>query len=87
MKDSSDTPMDDLPRHPRNEVIVELCFPSDTVERLKTMQRRASRKSITDVIVEALRIYELIIEQLYAGHRIVVEDTRGERTVIQFNIP
>lgn len=55
---------------------IQMDMPSRSVERLKRLQEVTEAASYTEVMKNALRLYEALIEEVEAGNEILIK--RGE---------
>ena len=58
---------------------IQMDMPPRSVERLKRLQERTEAASYAEVMKNALRLYEALIEEVEAGNEIMAK--RGEDTV------
>jgi len=52
---------------------VQMDMPPRSIERLKALQSKTEASSYAEVIKNALRLYEAIIEEVDAGNKLFVE--------------
>jgi len=57
---------------------IQMDMPPRSVERLKRLQEVTEASSYAEVMKNALRLYEALIEEIEAGHEIMVR--RGQDT-------
>jgi hypothetical protein len=60
---------------PKNRV--QLDFPPRAMERLNTLKARTEASSYAEVVKNALRLYEALIEEDEAGKQFLVRDKDG----------
>ncbi|MEO5374388.1 MAG: hypothetical protein H7840_08915 [Alphaproteobacteria bacterium] len=56
---------------------LEIVLPNRSFERLVALKERTEAVSIEEVIKNALRLYESMIDERDAGHEILVRDKDG----------
>jgi len=56
---------------------VQFDLPPRSVERLNTLKRKTEAASYAEVVKNALRLYEALIEETEAGKQFLVRDANG----------
>jgi hypothetical protein len=55
---------------------LNLALSPTVYNRLKALEQETGATSMTDVIAKALALYDCIIDQKKAGHRVLIEDDK-----------
>ncbi len=63
---------------PKETTRVQLELPEASFERLKQLKARTEAMSYAEVIKNALRLYEAIIEETEAGNIVSIKTQRGD---------
>ena len=56
---------------------VQFDLPPRSIERLNTLKRKTEAASYAEVVKNALRLYEALIEETEAGKQFLVRDANG----------
>lgn len=62
---------------------VQLDFPAGAIERLATLKAKTEASSYTEVVKNALRIYEALIEETEAGKEFLIRDKEGTISIFR----
>ena len=59
---------------------VQLELPETSMQRLRTLREKTEAASYAEVIKNALRLYEALINETEEGHQVFVKDREGRET-------
>lgn len=65
---------------------VTLAFPGRTVDRLEHLKDLTSASSITDVVRDAIMVYESVANHLSNGVTFIAQKQNGEKVEVEFMI-
>ena len=74
-RDQAGGQADDRARAVKNRVQFDL--PPRSMERLNTLKRKTEATSYAEVVKNALRLYEALIEETEAGKQLLIRDSNG----------
>ena len=67
-------------RHGRSTTRVQLELPTQSMERLQRLKDKAEAASYAEVIKNALRLYEALVEEVEQGREVLIRDAEGNLT-------
>jgi len=59
---------------------VQLELPQTSYSRLKALREKTEAGSYAEVMKNALRLYEEMVEEALAGNQLMIKDTTGKET-------
>jgi len=62
---------------PRDLTRIQIDMPPKSVERLRNLVAVTEAASYAEVLKNALRLYEALIEEVEAGHTIMIKTNKG----------
>ena len=62
---------------------LQIELPKASMERLKTLKEKTEAVSYAEVVRDAFKLYELIIEYVEAGNAILIRDKEGNTKEIE----
>jgi Ribbon-helix-helix protein, copG family len=68
----------DVKAEAREMTRVQLEMPPKSMERLRLLQKKTEASSYAEVMRNALRFYEFLVEQAEVGNGVYVKDVTGE---------
>ena len=73
-----------LPEEERETTRVQLELPPRSMDRLRSLKDKTEAASYAEVLRNALRFYEFVVQEAEQGHVVVTEapDGTGKRTVL-----
>lgn len=76
--------METLPEDDRSTTRVQFEMAPRSMERLRVLKDRTEAASYAEVVRNALRFYEFLVEEAEKGNEVVIEpkDGSGKRTVL-----
>lgn len=62
---------------------VQMILPTKSVDRLHALKEATEAATVSEVIRNAIRVYEALVEQVKIGNKIIIQSRNGDMTQIR----